>query len=168
MRPQVAPYTRASRDLRIGTVVGSTAAVPLLRRPHGHHRDPSACRSSARAAFIVCLYRHVSVATPRNELQATVEAAVLRPSGGRAPASAISSFTVQITIRSASPSSSHHVNRALSGDRSTRRRYPATLCSRCANCTRISESSNPHRVRCRRGFVLGRFRTPAHAQTSDL
>jgi hypothetical protein len=87
----------------------------LLRRSHGHHRDPVACRSSARAAFIVCLYRHVGVVTRRNELQAAVEAVVLRPSGGRAPASALNSFTVQMTIRSACPPSSHHVNRALSG-----------------------------------------------------
>jgi hypothetical protein len=74
---------------------------------------PRAGSSGVCTTFVISLHRDVSVPTRRSEFPAIVEAVLLRPSGGRTPASTTSFSTMQMTARSARPAASRPINCAL-------------------------------------------------------
>ena len=94
--------TGRGRGRRVATRPAS--AMPLLRRPYGHHRDLPACGSGTRATIVTSRHRDHGVMIQHDEPQPPAEAAALQPAVRHAPASITNALTATMTAGSRCPS----------------------------------------------------------------
>ena len=113
--------TSRGRGRRLATRRAS--AMPLLRRPYGHHRDLPACGSGTRATIVTSRHRDHGVMIQHDEPQPPAEAMALQPAVRHAPASITNALTATMTAGSRCPSTSRGTIVALA-DRDHHRAAP--------------------------------------------